>query len=124
MPSFGGVAIFGRASKIATGDLEYKVQENEFPAVSGVESLKMGSRGLFTTAEGLLYGATAAGLATAEATFRSYRDGNAYALVDSFGATWNNVRLDVFTPQGRIIQDTLGIYYRTYTARFRHLSAS
>lgn len=124
MPSFNGVAIFGAAVKMATGDLEVARQETGFPGLNGVESLAMGSRGLFTTAEGVLYGNSAGGLQSSESTFRSYRDGNSYVLVDSFGGSWNNVVMDAFEPQGRIIQDSYGNYWRTYRARFKHLSAS
>ena len=89
MASFNGVSIFGRAASFVTGDLILQRQENEFAGVDGVETLTLGSRGLMTEVSGLLTGATSADLATAESTFRSYRDGNAYNLVDSYGTTWD-----------------------------------
>lgn len=124
MATFNGAAIFGRAATLNTGDLILQRQENEFAGVDGVETLTLGSRGLMTEASGVLFGATSADLATAEATFRSYRDGNAYSLVDSYGNTWANVVLETFRPEGRIRQDAYYGYFRPYRAVFRHLTTS
>jgi len=124
MASFNGVSIFGRAASFVTGDLILQRQENEFAGVDGVETLTLGSRGLMTEVSGLLTGATSADLATAESTFRSYRDGNAYNLVDSYGTTWANVVLETFRPEGRIRQDGYYGYLRPYRAVFRHLTTS
>jgi hypothetical protein len=123
MPSFGGSAIFGRGVTIVTGDLIQQRQTNEFPGLNGIESLTMGSRGLMTQVKGTLFAANSALLSTAEAIFRSYRDGNAYQFVDNYGATWNNVVLDSYEPQGRVSQTPDGFYLRSYIARFQHLSA-
>lgn len=124
MPSFGGLPIFGFGVVIVTGDIELRRQENTFPGINGLESLTLGSSGLYTDVDGNLSGSDASALASAEATFRSYRDGNPYTLVDSYGAAWGNVLLEAFSPQGRICQTSAGAFHRPYKARFRHLSTS
>ena len=70
---------------------------------------------------GLLYGASPALLASAEAQFRSFNDGVARVLIDNFGVTWTNVRLEAFQPSGRVMQSPGGYYFRPYQARFLHL---
>lgn len=124
MATFGGSDIFGRAVTIVTEDLQLDRQENAFCGLNGVESLTIGERGLFSTATGLLVGSTSGDLAAAENTFRTYRDGIARTLVDTFGNSWSNVILEAFAPQGRVRQDAYHGYFRTYTARFRHLTSS
>ena len=124
MPTYGGSSIFGRSVKFVTEDLNLERQENAFPGLNGVESLTVGERGLYTNVTGLLVGATASDLGTAESTFRSYRDGIARTLVDSYSASWSNVVLESFNPQGRIRQDPSYGYLRPYSARFRHLTSS
>jgi len=104
-----------------TSDNPRSSQENAFFGVNGIESLDGGQRGRFTEVKGLLYGASAADLQFAEILFRSYNDGFAYVLVDSYGGTWPYVKLETFDPQPRIKQDVYGSFYRAYTARLRHL---
>jgi hypothetical protein len=123
MPSYGGAPIFGFAVTMATGDYELRRQENEFPGISGVESLTLGASGLFTEVDGTLAGSGSAGLAAAEGTFRSYKDGVARVLVDNYGESWGNVVLDTFQPQGRVKQDPGGNFFRSYKSRFRHLTS-
>jgi hypothetical protein len=124
MPLFNGTNIFGYNVKIRTVVGEIRRQENDFPGLNGTESLTLGTAGCTTMAEGLLAGNGSAGLQSAEFLFRTYYDGNAYALVDSYGTTWNNVILKVFEPQGRIFQSPSGFYFRTYSAVFDHLTVS
>lgn len=121
MPSFGGAAIFGRGVSMATQDNPLERQENAFPGLDGVESLTLGQRGRFTVVTGVLFGALASDLESAEATFRSYNDGVARTLVDSYGGSWDYALLETFEPQGRIFQDGYYGYGRRYVARFRHL---
>lgn len=125
MPSLDGVAIFGLAVSMATADNPRSQQVNTYFGLSGLETLDGGLRGRVTAARGRLVGTTPAALASAEGTFRSYNDGAAHTLVDTFGVTWINVKLDSFEPQGRVqISNAAGggvIYHRNYTARFLHL---
>jgi hypothetical protein len=121
MPSFGGTNIFGTAVSMNTEDHPREKQVNSFFGVSGLETLDGGSRGRYTHASGLLFGSSAVALATAEALFRSYNDGIARILVDTFGTSWSNVRLESFLPQGRVKQSPYGYYFRPYHARFFHL---
>jgi hypothetical protein len=121
MPSFGGVNIFGTAVSMSTTDNPRQKQVNSFFGVGGLETLDGGSRGRFTDVSGLLYGTSALALAGAEATFRSFNDGIARILVDNFGTSWANVRLESFQPLGRVMQSPYGSYVRPYRARFLHL---
>ncbi len=122
MPSFGGDAIFGAASHIATSDNERSTQTNAFFGLQGIEELDGGFRGRVTQATGLLYAGTPAALANIMNVFRSYQDGAYYTLVDNDGTTWLNVRLRglQFNPAG-IAHSQLG-YVRAYQAIFHHLT--
>ncbi len=122
MPAFGGVNIFGTAVTMSTADHPREKQINAFFGVSGLETLDGGLRGRATSVTGLLSGPTAAALAAAEAGFRSFNDGLARTLVDQFGTTWANVRLESFQPRGRVKQSPYGYFFRPYYARFLHLS--
>jgi len=123
MPALDGQNIFGLACKMRTVDNPRAQQQNAYPGLSGLESLDQGLRGRFTSCEGILYGANSGWLATAQATFRSFNDGAAHVLVDSFGVSWANVKLEAFEPQGRVqILAGSGVYFQKYTARFLHLS--
>lgn len=122
MPSFGGANIFGTAVVMNTVDYPRQTQVNAYFGLSGLEMLDGGARGRVTMAEGVLYGGTAAALAGAEATFRSYNDGVARTLVDQFGTSWDSVTLDLFRPSGRVQQAPDGSFYRRYLARFLHLA--
>ena len=123
MPTFDGLNIFGVGVQMETGDVELERQENKFAGISGIESLTQGIHGMVTSVKGLLRGADASLLAAAESTFRGYRNGVAYTLVDSYATSWNNVVCESFTPHGKILRDGRGLY-RTYTATFKHLTTS
>jgi hypothetical protein len=122
MPSFGGANVFGTAVAMSTADYPRQNQVNAYFGLNGLEMLDGGARGRVTIVEGVLYGNTAAALAGAEATFRSYNDGVARVLVDQFGTSWMNVKLDLFRPSGRVKQAPDGSFYRRYQARFLHLA--
>jgi uncharacterized membrane protein len=122
MPSFNGSLIFGVAVKMATQDNPRIAQLNAFFGLSGLESLDGGLQGRYTSAAGILAGGSIADLGAAEAAFRSYNDGNAYVLVDSYGFVWPQVKLESFEPQGRILTLAGQGYIRYYSARFLHLS--
>lgn len=121
MPSFGGVNIFGTAVVMKTADNPRERQLNAFFGVNGYETLDGGSRGRLTDVSGVLFGASAAALAAAEALFRSTNDGVSRNLVDTFGVAWASVRLEQFQPWGRVKQSPYGYYFRPYQARFLHL---
>lgn len=120
MPSFGGANIFGTAVSLSTADYPRQYQVNAYFGLNGLEMLDGGARGRVTLVEGVLFGSSAAALASAEATFRSYNDGVARVLVDQFGTSWQGVTLDFFRPSGRVQQAPDGSYYRRYIARFLH----
>jgi hypothetical protein len=122
MPSFGGANVFGTAVTMSTADYPRQYQVNAYFGLNGLEMLDGGARGRVTLVEGILYGSTAAALAGAEATFRSYNDGIARVLVDQFGTSWASVTLDFFRPSGRVQQAPDGSFYRRYLARFLHLA--
>ena len=122
MPSFGGVNIFGTAVTMSTADHPREKQINSFFGISGLETLDGGMRGRTTTVSGVLYGNTSAALSGAEMLFRSYNDGVARILVDTFGTAWASVRLEVFQPAGRVKQSAYGAFFRPYQARFFHLA--
>ena len=121
MPSFGGVNIFGTAVNMTTTDNPREKQLNSYFGLSGLESLDGGLRGRVTNVSGLIYATSSATLGSLEFLFRSYNDGVARALLDTLGTTWMSVRLDSFTPVGRVRQSPYGFMFRAYQARFLHL---
>jgi len=121
MPSYGGVNFFGTAVIMNTADHPRERQVNSYFGLSGLETLDGGARGRVTEVSGLLFGPTPGALALMESTFRSYSDGLTRVLVDSLGSNWSNVRLESFQPIGRVRQSTLGLFFRSYRARFLHL---
>jgi len=122
MPSFGGVNVFGTAVVMKTADNPRERQLNSFFGVNGFETLDGGARGRLTDVTGVLFGGSAAALASAEGLFRSMNDGATRTLVDTFGVAWNYVRLEQFQPWGRVRQSPYGYYFRPYQARFLHLA--
>ena len=122
MPSYGGVPIFGAAVTMVTADNPRDSQVNTFFGINGLETLDGGFRGRITRVRGVLHGASALLLASAEGLFRSYNDGMTRILVDSLGAAWPNVRLLRFQPQGRARQSSDGTFFRAYQAQFLHLT--
>lgn len=125
MPSFAGQLIFGYQVVCVTSGTTRDAQTNAYFGISGMEELDGGFRGHMTMVSGRLVGFKAAGglgdLIAALAAFRNLFDGNAYTLVDSFGAAWNNVKMESFDPQPPVIQ-TPDQWFVTYTALFKHLS--
>lgn len=123
MPAtFGGVAIFGTAVRMETGQQPREAQVNAYFGLSGLERLDGGSRGLHTSVTGLLIADEAAGLAAAEALFRSFNDGKARLLVDTLGAVWPNVVYHEFRPHGKVGRTADGRCFRSYQATFFHLT--
>jgi hypothetical protein len=120
--TYGGIAIFGTGVEMRTVDLPRSVQDNTFFGIDGVEELDGGFRGRMTVVKGLLYAQTSFGLASVEGTFRSYLDGVVRDLTDTTGTTWPNVRLQSFQPNGRVRQAPDGTFFRSYLARFFHLT--
>src|SRR5690242_8710740 len=116
MPSYGGINIFGTAVSMSTTDNPRDAQLNAFFGLDGLESLDGGMRGRLTHVTGLLYGTSPAGLASAEALFRSFHDGIARVLIDNFGVAWSSVRMTQFQPRGRAGQSPFGVFFRTYQA--------
>jgi len=87
-----------------------------------VESLDQGLRGRFTTVSGRLIADTPADLGAMEQAFRSYNDGLTGTLVDNFGVAWDEVKLESYEPQGRVLcLAHNGAATRSYVARFQHL---
>ncbi len=122
MPSYGGVGIFGAAVTMTTSDNPRETQVNSFFGINGLETLDGGFRGRITHVRGVLYGASALLLSSAEGLFRSYNDGAARLLVDNLGTVWPKVRLLRFQPYGRARQSADGTYFRAYQAQFLHLA--
>ncbi len=122
MASYGGLGIFGAAVTMTTSDNPRETQVNSYFGINGIETLDGGFRGRITHARGVLFGASALLLATAEGRFRSYNDGITRLLIDNMGTAWPNVRLLRFQPQGRARQSADGTYFRAYQAQFLHLA--
>lgn len=123
MPSYDGSLIFGNAVIMTTADNPRTSQENAFFGLNGVESLDGGQHGRFTTVTGFLFAPSAPSLNASISLFRSYNDGSAYILVDSFGNAWPDVKMESFEPNPKVRrQGGNGDYWITYTARFKHLS--
>jgi hypothetical protein len=123
VPTYGGISIFGNSAIITTSIQPRERQVNGFFGLDGVESLDGGSRGGDTHAQGVLVGTGAFGLAVAESLFYGLADGQARDLVDTIGRTWPNVLLDVYKPTGRVRMTPGGVLFRSYEARFVHLTS-
>lgn len=122
MPSYGGLAIFGRSPTIIHAVNPSAQQLNEFFGTSGQQSLWGGWRGRSFLASGVLAGPSAYDLDAAEAVFRSFAgDGIARVLVDSFGDAWPYVLCESYSPDGRVKIDPYYGYFRPYRAAFRGL---
>lgn len=122
MASFNGQTIFGVAVTMETVDNPRSVQTNSYPGLNGTEELDQGKRGRYTVVSGQLVGATPADLNANEMLVRSYDDGLAYVLTDTFGNLWANVKLESFEPQGRVrVFAWSGVYFRPYRIRMKHL---
>lgn len=123
MPAtFNGVAIFGSAVTMATGDEQRADQVNEYFGVSGREVLDGGGRGRVTQVSGVLSGADLSSYLAAVALVRSYRDGRAYVLVDTAGVSWPYVRMIAFNEVGRLQRGSGPVgFFRQYSATFEHL---
>jgi hypothetical protein len=130
MPTFNGQNIFGAQVSMTSGDQVRETQQNNYVGVDGTEEIDCGFRMMETSAKGRLFGlGTAGGQADLVAMIQAFyalKDGNTYPLVDSFGNTWNNVRMASFTldAEGGIRQTTAGDFYQWYSATFIHLSKS
>lgn len=122
MPSFDSTNMFGSAVTMTTVDNPRAVQVNAFPGLNGTEELDQGKRGRFVNVDGWLSGDNPDNLNGNEMFFRSYDDGRAYVLVDTFGNVWPNAKMESFEPQGRVrVSAGTGFFYRPYKARFRIL---
>ncbi len=96
------------------------VQTNTFPAVNGLQELRLGQRDAITSVSGIIGGAI--GLDVAQSIFRSYYNNKAYVLVDTNGDSWDFIKMASFNPSGRVIRDQFtGFQYQNYTAEFRHI---
>lgn len=120
--SFNGVALFGAAVTMMTGDDERDTQQNRYFGLNGREVLDGGSRGRITQVQGVLAGTDLATLNANIALVRSYRDGRAYVLVDTSGRSWPYCRLVGFSEVGPLRRGTgATAFFRQYTATIEHL---
>lgn len=122
VPSFNGENIFGADVTMQTSEPSRERQINAFLGINGVECLDFGSRLRNTAVSGRLIGYSPAEVGGYETRFRNYRNANAYSLLTTEGILWNNVILDTFMPQGRLMGDgSSGEFWRSYRATFLHL---
>ena len=121
MATFNGVALFGSAVQMATGDVERESQMNACFGLGGREVLDGGDRGTQTVVTGVLSGVDQSAFNAAVAIIRSYKDGLAYVLVDTAGVTWGNVRLAAFNLRPPRRQTPYGVVFQSYQAVFEHL---
>ncbi|WP_165221957.1 hypothetical protein [Aquisphaera insulae] len=91
MITYDGNNIFGAAVQFQHVAHPNAQQVNTFFGVNGTQSLFGGQRGRIFLIRGILLGASLDELNAAEATLRSYADGEARILVDPRGRTWPNV---------------------------------
>jgi hypothetical protein len=124
MATLDGYPIFGGAVSMMTADNTRDRQKNIYVGINGIEALDQGLHGRYTTVSGRFV-ETAGGvgaIASAEAAFRGFNDGQTHTLVDTMGTTWLNVMLESFEPQGKVELWGNGYTSRRYTARFLHLT--
>lgn len=101
---YGGNAIFGWSVTCLHVQRPSEVQLNAFFGASGVQRLWGGGRGRAFLVSGLLVGSDIADLTAAEANFRSYDDGIARVLTDTWGRSWPRVVYGTMEPTDRILQ--------------------
>jgi hypothetical protein len=121
LPSYRGVNIFGSGLTMVTVRNPSAKQQNDFFGLDGTEEIHGGTRGNVTEVEGVLFSNTFPGLGLVENTFRTYDDGQTGDLVDTFGNTWTDVKLERFVPTGKVRSDPFGNSFRPYKATFSHL---
>lgn len=120
---FNGEYIFGVNVTMVTVDPPRETQVNSFLGINGVEILDHGSRQRYTEVTGQLQATDEAGLGLLENRFRAYKDPYGYMLVTTDGLIWQNVKLESFQPTPPIrVDQTAGIVFRNYRARFIHAS--
>jgi hypothetical protein len=122
IPLFNGEAIFGLDVIMQTVEPSRERQINAFLGINGVEVLDFGSRMRTTQVAGRLIGDSPGEVGVYETRFRNYRNPYAYSLLTTEGILWNDVMLDTFAPQGRLMGDgSTGQFWRSYHATFIHL---
>ncbi len=119
--------IFGVSTTVAVAENPRAAQQNTYPGLNGVEELDQGHRGRIMMISGRLLSPNGAALAAAEADIRSYNDGATHTIVDNFGGTWENCKMESFEPQGRVeassdLNGTGFVVHRRYVARFKLLT--
>src|SRR4051794_9750226 len=98
--------------------VEVEHQQTSYPGRDGVEDVRFGERGAFTTVTGMLVGSTDDALGAAIATFRGTARWGKCVLVDQFGNGWPFVRLHTFKLTGRVVRDPGYGCVQDYEARF------
>jgi len=126
MATFNGDNIFGLIETMNTDDHPDDQQVNAFNGLNGVEVLTGGSRGFTTVVTGALFGELGTGrdgLTAAINFMRSYRDRNAYVLVDNGDEVWSQVLMQSIKLTGPTRTDTAGTCSKPYTVVFQHLQS-
>jgi hypothetical protein len=118
MALFNGDDIFGFEVVLTVEDLPRQIQRTGFFGVDGVLGIDGGFRGRIAHATGKLEADSPEDLGLLKGIFRTYRDGNQYALIDDEGWSWL-ATLDGFYPHGRVeLNAATGLYQQYYRAEF------
>lgn len=121
-PTFAGAPIFGIALEMKPCQINPVAhQQTDYPGLDGVEEVRLGERGAWTTCRGLMWGPTPEAFAVMVQGMRGARNWGKQTLVDQFGQVWPLVRLESFELTGRVRWDPGGLgYVQEYQARFFH----
>lgn len=117
MATLDGQLVFGAAVKISHSPHRNAHQIAEFAGVNGTLSTFMGTRGRTFAVEGLFYGETADDCIAADALMRTFADGAAHTLVDTYGRVWANMiifRGEIENGPGGPKPGSGGIWYWPY----------
>lgn len=102
--TYGGDNIFGLSVICVHVQRPSEVQLNAFFGTSGVQRLWGGGRGRVFLINGFLAGSDMSDLTAAEANFRSYDDGIARVLTDTWGRSWPRVVYGHMEPTDRVMR--------------------
>jgi hypothetical protein len=120
-PTYGGVAIFGKAVSITMAPNPNEVQRATFFGETGVYSALGGGRGKTFQIQGVFYGSSLANCIAMRTTFLSYSDNVARVLVDTAGVSWAYVVFNGVYQQADKFGYNGSTVYLPYTAVFEGL---
>ena len=120
-PSFNGVYMFGLAVEMKPCQVEpIEHQQTDYPGLDGIEEMKLGARGAFSTITGIVNAPDAGSLNVALGTLRSSVLWGHCVLTDNFGNSWPFVRMHTFELKSRVYVDAYYGFCQHYECKLFH----